>query len=59
MKAHALKGDLAGVRFEFDSYQRAIECDSFSISEPSQKLVSLLRKLSTSLVVDKSVALSR
>jgi two-component SAPR family response regulator len=59
MKAHALKGDLAGVRFEFDSYQRAIESDSFSIAEPSQKLVSLLRKLSTSLVVDNSVALAR
>jgi hypothetical protein len=59
MKAHALKGDLAGVRFEFDSYQRAIASDSFSIAEPSQKLVSLLRKLSTSLVVDKSVALAR
>jgi hypothetical protein len=59
MKAHALKGDLAGVRFEFDSYQRAIAFDSFSITEPSQKLVSMLRKLSTSLVVDKSVALAR
>ena len=59
MKAHALKGDLAGVRFEFDSYQRAIESDSFSIAEPSQKLVSLLRKLSTRLVVDNSVALAR
>ena len=59
MKAHALKGDLAGVRFEFDSYQRAVESDSFSIAEPSQKLVSLLRKLSTRLVVDNSVALAR
>jgi hypothetical protein len=59
MKAHALKGDLAGVRFEFDSYQRAIASDSFSIAEPSQKLVSLLRKLSTRLVVDNSVALAR
>jgi hypothetical protein len=59
MKAHALKGDLAGVRFEFDSYQRAIASDSFSITEPSQKLVSLLNKLTDSLVIDKSVALSR
>ena len=59
MKAHALKGDLAGVRFEFDSYQRAIASDSFSITEPSQKLVSLLRKLSTRLDVDNSVALAR
>jgi len=28
MKAHALQGDLAGVRFEFDSYQRAIASES-------------------------------
>jgi hypothetical protein len=59
MKAHALKGDLAGVRFEFDSYQRAITSDSFSISEPSQKLVSLLNKLTSSLVVDNTVVLAR
>ena len=59
MKAHALKGDLSGVRFEFDSYQRAIASDSFSITEPSQKLVSLLNKLTNSLVIDKAVALSR
>ena len=59
MKAHALNGDLAGVRFEFDSYQRAIASDSFPISEPSQKLVSLLNKLTNNLVVDESVALAR
>ena len=59
MKAHALNGDLAGVRFEFDSYQRAIASDSFSITEPSQKLVSLLNKLTNNLVVDKPVVLAR
>jgi two-component SAPR family response regulator len=59
MKAHALQGDLSGVRFEFDSYQRAIASDSFSVTEPSQKLVSLLNKLTSSLVVDKSVVLAR
>ena len=59
MKAHAFKGDLAGVRFEFDSYKRAIAADSFSITEPSQKLVSLLNKLTNNIVVDKAVALSR
>ena len=59
MKAHALKGDLAGVRFEFDSYQRAIASDSFSITEPSQKLVSLLNKLTNSLVAEQSVVLAR
>lgn len=59
MKAHALNGDLAGVRFEFDSYLRAIASDSFSITEPSQKLVSLLNKLTDNLVIDKSVVLAR
>ncbi|MFM8651419.1 MAG: hypothetical protein ACKODE_03735, partial [Acidimicrobiaceae bacterium] len=59
MKAHALNGDLAGVRFEFDSYQRAIASDSYSIVEPSQKLVSLLNKLTNSLVAEQSVALAR
>lgn len=59
MKAHALRGDSAGVRFEFDSYQRAINSDSFSIAEPSQKLVSLLNSLTNSRVAEKSVALAR
>ncbi|MFM9172956.1 MAG: hypothetical protein ACKOQU_09240 [Acidimicrobiaceae bacterium] len=59
MKAHALNGDLAGVRFEFDSYQRAIASDLFSISEPSQKLVSLLNKLTSGLGVKEFVALVR
>ena len=59
MKAHALRGDSAGVRFEFDSYQRAINSDSFSIAEPSQKLVSLLNSLTNSHVAKKSVALAR
>lgn len=48
MRAHSLRGDLAGVRFEFDSYQRAIGSDSFSPAEPSPKLVCLLRDLTNS-----------
>ena len=59
MKAHALRGDSAGVRFEFDSYQRAINSDTFSIAEPSQKLVSLLNNLTNSHVAKKSVVLAR
>ena len=59
MKAHALRGDLAGVRFEFDSYLRAINSDSFAITEPSQKLVNLLNSLTNSRVAEKSVALAR
>ena len=59
MKAHAFRGDLAGVRFEFDSYLRTINSDSFSITEPSQKLVSLLSSLINKLTANRSVALAR
>jgi hypothetical protein len=45
MRAHGLRGDFAGVRFEFDSYRRAISADSFSMTEPSKKLVNLLGEL--------------
>ena len=45
MRAHGLRGDFAGVRFEFESYKRAISADSFSMIEPSKKLVDLLGEL--------------
>lgn len=45
MRAHSSRGDLAGVRFEFESYQRATKSESFQISEPSSKLVALYRQL--------------
>jgi hypothetical protein len=45
MRAHALRGDLAGVRSEWDSYERAISADSWSDAEPSPKLVELRREL--------------
>ena len=59
MKAHALQGDLAGVQFEFDSYTRAINSDSYSFSEPSPKLVSLLNQLTNNQVTEKSASLAR
>ena len=59
MKAHALQGDLAGVQFEFDSYTRAINSDSYSFSEPSPKLVSLLNQLTNNQVAEKSASLAR
>jgi two-component SAPR family response regulator len=59
MKAHALQGDLAGVQFEFDSYTRAINSDSYSFSEPSPKLVSLLKQLTNNQVAEKSASLAR
>ena len=59
MKAHALQGDLAGVQFEFDSYTRAINSDSYSFNEPSPKLVSLLNQLTNKQVAEKSASLAR
>ena len=55
MRAHGLRGDLAGVRFEFESYKRAMLSDSFEIIAPSKKLVALCRELTA----PNSVALAR
>ncbi len=45
MQAHAQCGDLAGVRHEWDAYERAITADDWSDGEPSPKLVALRKKL--------------
>lgn len=45
MRAHALHGDLAGVRQEWESYERALMADSWSSAEPAPKLVTLRREL--------------
>ena len=45
MRAHARRGDLAGVRGEWDSYERAVHADSWAAAEPSPKLVHLRREL--------------
>jgi hypothetical protein len=45
MRAHAHRGDLAGVRSEWDSYERAINADVWAAAEPSPKLVDLRRQL--------------
>jgi nucleoid-associated protein YgaU len=47
MRAHAYRGDLAGVRSEWDSYERAVHADSWAAAEPSPKLVDLRRELLT------------
>lgn len=47
MRAHALRGDLAGVRGEWHSYERAIKSDSWTNSKPSVKLVSLYNQLNS------------
>ncbi|HEY0518739.1 MAG TPA: LysM domain-containing protein [Ilumatobacteraceae bacterium] len=45
MRAHAVRGDLAGVRNEWDSYERALIADTWAAGEPSPKLVELRREL--------------
>jgi LysM repeat protein len=45
MRAHACRGDLAGVRSEWESYERALSADNWSAAEPSPKLVELRRDL--------------
>jgi hypothetical protein len=45
MRAHAMHGDLAGVRQEWESYERALLSDSWNSAEPAPKLVALRREL--------------
>jgi hypothetical protein len=45
MRAHARVGDLAGVRSEWESYERMINADPWSDGEPSPKLVDLRKQL--------------
>ena len=47
MRAHARRGDLAGVRGEWESYERAIAADPWAAAEPAPKLVGLRRELLT------------
>lgn len=45
MEAHARAGDHAGVRQEWESYERVINADPWSDGEPAAKLVELRRQL--------------
>ncbi len=45
MQAHARQGDLAAVRAEWGSYERALAADPWSDAEPAPKLVELRREL--------------
>ena len=54
MRAHALRGDLAGVRGEWQSYQRIVKSDSWSNSQPSAKLVNLYSRLNSGAAVSLS-----
>jgi hypothetical protein len=45
MRAHARQGDLAGVRREWESYERALTADTWSSGDYAPKLVALRREL--------------
>jgi two-component SAPR family response regulator len=45
MRAHARAGDLAGVRQEWESYERILVADAWSDGEPAPKLLALRRQL--------------
>lgn len=45
MRAHAGRGDLSGVRAEWERYERALQADPWTAAEPSPKLASLRREL--------------
>ncbi len=45
MRAHSRRGDLAGVRSEWESYERALAADPWAAAEPAPKLVALRREL--------------
>ena len=45
MRAHARSGDLAGVRHEWEAYERALLADPWSANEPSPKLAAVRREL--------------
>ena len=50
MRAHARAGNHAGVRQEWNSYERAVNADPWSDGEPSPKLVGLRQELLKSSV---------
>ena len=51
MRAHGRQGDLAGVRLEWESYERVLNADTWSDGEPAPKLVALRRELLTPSLV--------
>ena len=48
MRAHAMRGNLAGVRHEWAFYERALDADTWSTSDPSPSLVTLRKELLSS-----------
>ena len=48
MRGHARRGNRSAIKFEWESYARAIEADSWAGAEPSPELQKLARELSRS-----------
>jgi hypothetical protein len=48
MRAHAMAGDLAGVRNEWETYERVLVADSWSDGEPAPKMLALRSELLSS-----------
>jgi hypothetical protein len=51
MRAHASRGDLSGVRQEWESYERALAAEPWASNEPAPKLAALRRELLSSAPV--------
>ena len=47
MRGHARRGNRSAIKFEWESYARAVEADSWAGAEPSPELEKLARELST------------
>lgn len=45
MRAHASRGDLSGVRQEWESYERALAAEPWASNDPAPKLCALRREL--------------
>ena len=45
MRAQAEAGDLSGVRFEWEAYERVLTADPWSDGEPAPQLVALRKEL--------------
>jgi two-component SAPR family response regulator len=50
MRGHARSGNRAAIKFEWESYARSIEADSWAGAEPSRELEELARELSRGVV---------
>lgn len=50
MRGHARRGNRSAIKYEWESYARAVEADSWAGAEPSRELEELARELSRGVV---------